>query len=126
MSAKNKKQFGVWMDHDHATVVGNTNNDAGNFEVLGHVKGEYSGANSNEHTGQNAENTEMTKFFKSIAHLMQNAEEVHVTGPGVMQERFIKYLGETAQFKNVKTSECTSNKMSDEGLIEHIGKAFHK
>lgn len=124
MSAKQKKRFGVWMDHDHATVVGNVNNEEGNFEVLGHVKGEYSGGNSNEHTAHNAENTEMGKFFKAIAHHMQNAEEVHVTGPGKIQEKFISFLGDTAQFKNVKTSQCTSNRMSDEALVEHISKAF--
>ncbi len=33
MSQKNKKQFGIWMDNHHATVIGRTN--AESFSVIG-------------------------------------------------------------------------------------------
>ena len=49
---------------------------------------------------------------------MQNAEEVHVTGPGDAQEQFIHYLADTPQFKNTKTSESTNQKLSDDKLVE--------
>ena len=55
MSEKNKKQFGVWMDSNHATVVGRENVDNGVFVVLGHVKTEDAGHNSNEKTANNQE-----------------------------------------------------------------------
>ena len=51
---------------------------------------------------------------------MQNATHLHVTGTGQAQEQFIHYLAETPQFKNTKTEESTSNKMSDENLVEFI------
>ena len=54
---------------------------------------------------------------------MQNAEEVHVTG--IIQEQFINYLAEILQFKNVVANESTSNKMSDEKLIEFISAKFN-
>ena len=38
MSSKNKKQFGVWMDSKHATVVGRANDESSDFTVLGHAK----------------------------------------------------------------------------------------
>jgi hypothetical protein len=38
MSGKNKKQFGVWMDSHHATIVGKESVDTGNFVVLAHAK----------------------------------------------------------------------------------------
>ncbi len=53
---------------------------------------------------------------------MQNAEAVHVTGTGKVQEQFIKFLADTPQFKNTKTSDSTSNKMSDEKLVEFLEK----
>ena len=34
MTQKNKKQFGVWMDTNHATVVGRANADTEDFTVL--------------------------------------------------------------------------------------------
>jgi hypothetical protein len=52
-------------------------------------------------------------------------DEVHVTGTGQIQEQFIKFLADTAQYKNAVSSESTSNKMSDEQLIIFISKQFN-
>ncbi|MEO6613673.1 MAG: hypothetical protein ABIT05_12860 [Chitinophagaceae bacterium] len=112
----NQKQFGVWMDTHHATVVGSDN--AGPLTVLAHIKGEEispSPSNKNEH---NQKEMLRTKFFKEIAHHLQNATHLHATGTGQVQEQFIHYLAATPQFKNTKTEESTSNKMSDEKLVE--------
>ena len=124
MSNNNKKQFGVWMDSQQATIIGRDENNEGEFKVLGHEK--YSGVprNSSENAEHNHEVTLRTKFFKEITSHMQNVDELHVTGPGVAQEQFIKYLAETPQYKNVKTSECTTNKMSDEDTVAHISNEF--
>ncbi|MFV5702562.1 hypothetical protein ACM55F_11880 [Flavobacterium sp. XS2P12] len=54
---------------------------------------------------------------------MQNVDELYVTGTA--QEQFIKYLNETPQFKNVEAKESTSNKMSDEKLIEYVSAQFN-
>lgn len=124
MSEKNKKQFGVWMDSQHATVIGKENSDSGNFNVLGHVKNEGAGSNSNENAANNLEKTLQAKFFKQITSYMQNAEEVYVTGTGTAQEQFIKYLGDTPQFKNTVAKESTSNKMNDEKLIQYISEYY--
>jgi stalled ribosome rescue protein Dom34 len=125
MSNNNIKQFGVWMDSQHATIIGRDENNEGEFKVLGHEK--YSGVpgNSSENAEHNHEVTLRTKFFKEITSHMQNVDELHVTGTGVVQEQFINYLAETPQYKNVKTSECTTNKMSDEDTVAHISNKFN-
>jgi stalled ribosome rescue protein Dom34 len=125
MSAKNKKQFGVWMDSHHATVVGRADVEEGDFVVLGHVKNDGANSNSSENTSNNAERTLMQKFFKEITSHMQNAEAVHLTGTGTSQEQLMHYLEETPQFKNTNATESTSNKMSDESLIEFISAKFN-
>ncbi len=124
MSQKNKKQFGVWMDNHQATIVGQLN-EATAFSVLGHAKNAGAQSNSNEKTAQNDAKTLQVKFFKEITTYMQNAEEVHVTGTGTAQEQFINYLAETPQFKNTTTNESTSNKMSDEKLVEYMDGKFN-
>ena len=116
----NQKQFGVWMDNHQAVVVGNESTEAETLTVLAHVKGETISSNSNEKNSNNHEKTLQAKFFKEIATHMVNATHVHVTGTGQAQEQFIRYLAQTPQFKNSKTAESTSNKMSDEKLIEYI------
>jgi stalled ribosome rescue protein Dom34 len=113
----NQKKFGVWMDSHQATIVGNENADSETLIVLAHAKGEENTQNSNEKNENNDKRTQQGKFFKEICTHLQNATHLHVTGTGQAQEQFIHYLAATPQFKNVKTEESTSNKMSDERLL---------
>ncbi len=124
MSQKNKKQFGIWMDTHQATIVGYADAAADKFSVLGHATNPGADANTNENAAQNHQKTLQAKFFKEITSHMQNAEEVHVTGTGTAQEQFIHFLADTPQFKNTVAKECTSNKMSDERLVEFISGKF--
>jgi stalled ribosome rescue protein Dom34 len=120
----NQKQFGVWMDNHQAAVVGNDNAEGETLTVLAHIKGEDISPNSSEKNSNNHEKTVQAKFFKEIASHLVNATHVHVTGTGQAQEQFIHYLESTPQFKNSKTEESTSNKMSDEKLVEYITNKF--
>ncbi len=120
----NQKKFGVWMDNYNAAVVGSINSETDSQMVLGHVVGEQSSQNSSEKNGNNQERMLQAKFFKEITTYLQNATHVHLTGTGQAQEQFIRYLADTPQFKNTITSECTSNKMSDERLVEFMTDKF--
>ena len=125
MMKKNKKQFGVWLDSQHAVVAGRENTDAGNFVILAHAKAAGQESNSNENTANNAEQGGLQKLFKEITSHMQNVDEIHVTGTGNAQEQFIHYLAETPQFKNAVAKESTSTKMSDEKFLELISAQFN-
>ena len=116
-----QRKFGIWMDNHHATVVGKENPEANDYSVIAHVKNEGTPDNSSEKNLHNHENALRVKFFKEIASHMLNPQIVHVTGTGQAQEQFIHWLAETPQYKNVKATECTSNKMSDEKLVEFLG-----
>jgi stalled ribosome rescue protein Dom34 len=124
MAQKNTKQFGVWMDSRNATIVGK-NSGTDEFAVLGHAKNPGAEPNTNENTGNNHEIMLTHKFFKEILSKISDADEIHLTGTGQIQEQFIKYLAETPQYKSTKSTESTSNKMSDEKLVEFIGKQFN-
>jgi stalled ribosome rescue protein Dom34 len=118
---KDQKPFGVWMDTQHATVVGKENAESGTLSVLAHIKGEELTHNSSEKNENNEKRTLQAKFFKEITTHLQNATYLHATGTGQVQEQFLHYLADTPQFKNLKTKHCTSNKMSDEKLISFFG-----
>ena len=125
MTQKNKKQFGVWMDTHHATVVGRATAATEDFTVLavaGNAGAEHNTSEKNQH---NDEKTLQHKFFKEILSHMQNAEEVHLTGTGTSQEQLMRYMADTPQFKNTVTQESTSNKMSDENLAAYISTKFN-
>lgn len=124
MQEKNKKLFGVWMDTQNASIVGFESPESEKLTQIGHVHNEGREPNSNEHSANNEEITHTTKYFKKIAALMPNIDEIHVTGTGQIQEQFIKFLANTPQYKNVVSTESTANKMSDENLVLYISKHF--
>jgi stalled ribosome rescue protein Dom34 len=125
MTQKNKKQFGVWMDTHHATIVGKATAETEDFTVLAVVDNAGAEHNTSEKNQHNDERTLQHKFFKQILSNMQNAEEVYLTGTGTSQEQLIRYMADTPQFKNTITQESTSNKMSDENLAAYIGAKFN-
>ena len=114
----NQKKFGVWMDTQHATVVGSDNSEAGTLTILAHVAGEEVSSSPSEKNEHNQKQMLQAKFFKEIASHLTNATYLHATGTGQVQEQFMHYLADTPQFKNTKTEESTANKMSDERLLE--------
>ncbi len=113
------------MDSHNATIVGKEDLESNEFIVLGHVFNAGPDANSNEKTSNNQEITLTHKFFKEIAILMPNIDEIHLTGTGQIQEQFMKFLAETPQYKNALSTESTSNKMSDENLAIFIMNHFN-
>lgn len=73
MTQKNKKQFGIWMDSHHATIVGRIDEEAKNLSVLGHAENAGASFNTSEKNAHNDEKTLQHKFFKEILAHMQNA-----------------------------------------------------
>ncbi|MEO5945303.1 MAG: hypothetical protein ABIP79_00690 [Chitinophagaceae bacterium] len=125
MSAKNKKQFGVWMDTHHAMIAGRQNIEDGEFIILGHVKNDGASNNSNENASNNQEIALTQKFLKEILTKIPNMDEIHITGTGQIQEQFIKFLASASQYKSVASTESTSNKMSDDQFLVFITKHFN-
>ena len=117
----NQKKFGIWIDNGHATIMEKEGEGQSSpYTLIATVKSEHVPSNSNEQAANNHERTLHAKYFKEIASHITNADVVHITGTGDAQEQFIHFLSETPQFKNTKTSESTSNKMSDEKLAEYF------
>ena len=77
-----KKLAGLWLDQQKAVVV--KNHDAQNafkFFLCSPVKAVIQHGNSSENAGNNAEQTNKAKYFKEIAHLLTNSEEVYIVAP---------------------------------------------
>ena len=121
----NQKQFGLWMDTHNATIVGNENEETGELVIIAHIKGEEVSPTPSQKNEHNQKKMLQAKFFKEITTHLQNATHLHATGTGQVQEQFIHYLAETPQFKNTKTEESTSNRMSDEKLIEFFSEKLN-
>lgn len=121
-----KKLAGIWMDTENATVVKNHDiENAFMFFICEPVKRIVQGGNSSEKSANNAEISNTAKFFKDLEHLITNTQELYLTGTGVIQEQFKRYLSETAQFKNLKVTLGTDQKMSPEQFLEEVKQHFN-
>ena len=116
----NQKKFGVWMDNYNASIVSPDDEADGGYRFLAEVTSEQTTQGPSQKNSNNQEIMLQGKFFKEISSHLVNATHVHVTGTGQAQEQFIRYLSETPQYKNVDTSESTSNKMSEDRLVEFM------
>lgn len=124
MQSKRKKQFGIWMDNRHATVVGRKTPETEEFSLVGEVNNEGATTNSSEKNEHNEEKMLQHKFFKEILLLIPNAEEVHITGTGTAQEQLRHYMADVPQFKQTTTFDSTSNRMSHDNLALYMRTAF--
>jgi phage FluMu gp28-like protein len=120
-----QKQFGVWMDTKHATIVGSDNTGNGNLAVLANITVEEVTPGSSNKNLNNQKTMLQAKFFKEISSYLENATYIHVTGTGQAQEQFIHYLADTPKFKKTKAEDSTANRMSEERLIEFFEGKFN-
>ncbi|UJF29055.1 hypothetical protein L0B70_09385 [Kaistella sp. 97-N-M2] len=121
-----KKLAGIWMDSENAIVVKNHDiESAYKFFVCDPVKRDVQHGNSSEKNANNVEQTNTAKFFKDLEHLIINTQELYLTGTGTIQEQFKNHLSETAQFKNLKVTLGTDQKMSEEQFLEEVKSHFN-
>lgn len=121
----NRKLAGIWLDTQSALIAKNHDGqETAEFSVCGTAKHEKQHGNSNENTGNNSEQTTKTKFFKEIDKMLENTEELLITGPGTVQEELKNYLLETAQFKNMKITLDSSQQMGENQLLETVSRHF--
>lgn len=120
-----RKLAGIWMDSENAIVAKNHDiESAFKFFVCDPVKRDVQHGNTNEKNANNVEQTNIAKFFKDLEHLITNTEELYLTGTGQIQEQFKNHLAETAQFKNLKVTLDTAQKMSNEEVLATVKKHF--
>lgn len=121
-----KKLAGIWMDSENAIVVKNHDiESAYKFFVCDPVKRDVQHGNSSEKNANNVEQTNTAKFFKDLEHLITNTQELYLTGTGTIQEQFKNHLAETAQFKNLKVTLGTDQKMREEQFLEEVKSHFN-
>ncbi|MBF8455664.1 hypothetical protein IV494_00580 [Kaistella sp. G5-32] len=121
-----KKLAGIWMDSESAIVVKNHDIESSfMFFLCDPVKREVQHGNSSEKNANNVEQTNTAKYFKDLEHLITNTVELYLTGTGTIQEQFKNHLAETPQFKNVKVTLGTDQKMSGEQFLEEVKNHFN-
>ena len=123
MKYQGKKVIGVWMDFQHAYVIGT---DGADYTVLkaikrdGHEEDNY----KNEKVELSKDKLELKKYFKAIADEIEQADVIFIFGPGKAQEEFKNALQDVQQFNAKDIVLGTSDKISSKQMVARVKEHF--
>jgi stalled ribosome rescue protein Dom34 len=88
------------------------------------LKARESHGGGSEHTLNNAKQSDSLKYYKSLANLLLNYDEILVFGPGKSQEQFQNHLQADTQFKNKEISIESEGYLTDRQVIAKVRDFF--
>jgi stalled ribosome rescue protein Dom34 len=125
MSEHHSKKFaGVWLDSVKAMIIIQNEKEAGSYILNETVKGAHSHSGSNEHTMNNARQSEDLKYFKSVATALLPFDEILIFGPGQAQEQLQHHLQEQVTFQKKKITIDTAQQLTDNQAIATVRDFF--
>ena len=124
MKQSNQKQYaGVWLDNQSAMII-SADSDTGEFAIQEKIKSNQNQSGGNEHTMNNAKQSDTLKYFKSVSSRLLNYDEILVFGPGKSQEQFQNHLQEDVQFKNKQVTIGSAEHLTDPQMIAKVRDFF--
>lgn len=123
MKYQGKKVLGVWMDFQHAYVIGTDGADYATLKTIkreGHEEDDY----KNERVELSKEKLELKKYFKAIADEIDQAHVLFIFGPGKAQEEFKNALQDVHQFNGKDIVLGTSDKISAKQMVARVKEHF--
>ncbi len=126
MKQYNQKQYaGVWLDSDKAMIITtNPDNANGDYIIQNKIKARENHSGGSEHSINNSKKTDTLKYFKSVASLLSNYDEIFIFGPGKSQEQFLNHLQEDVQFKNKQITIESAEHLTDPQMIAKVKDFF--
>jgi len=123
MTKSNPRQYaGVWMDKENAIII--TQTEDADYGISEKLKAEGHQASGSEHSMNNAQHGDNLKYFKSLAAMLHNYDEILVFGPGKAQEQFKNHLDSDAIFKNKKISLDSGEHLTDPQMTAKVREFF--
>ncbi|HZH67363.1 MAG TPA: hypothetical protein VEY10_20900 [Flavisolibacter sp.] len=126
MKQKNQKQYaGVWLDNTKALIITDTSeNEGSDYTILDKVKAKGAHGGGSEHSMNNAKQSDMLKYYKTVSNLLLDYDEILIFGPGKAQEQFQHHLKEDAQFNTKQISIDSAEQLTDPQMIAKVREFF--
>ena len=120
-----KQQAGVWLDNTKAFIITNQpQTQNGDYTILEKIKSAANQGGGSEHSMNNAKQSDMLKYFKSLSGHLLVYDEILLFGPGKSQEQFQNHLQQDAQFKNKKITIDSADQLTDPQMISKVRDFF--
>ena len=126
MKHKNQKEYaGVWLDNTKAIIIADASeSETAGYAITDTLKAPEMHGGGSEHGMNNAKQSDLLKYYKSLAHLLLNYDEILIFGPGKSQEQFQHHLKDDAQFTNKQITIDSAEHLTDPQMIAKVREFF--
>ncbi len=110
---KTAKKIGIWMDHSNAHLIKLSSDDDDET-----ITSDFTFQNKEETLQRsesemhNKENQKLALFYKKLAAVIKNFDEVLLFGPTNAKTELFNFLKENHSFDNIKIDVKTADKMN--------------
>lgn len=120
-----KTHVGVWLDNAKAIIIANNvENEQEDYAVTEQVKAKENHGGGSEHSMNNAKQSDMLKYFKSVSGLLTGYDEILIFGPGKSQEQFQHHLQQDTQFNKKEITVESADQLTDPQMIARVRDFF--
>ncbi len=123
-----KKRLGIWMDHSNAHLIEfsdevkdtkTINSDFSNEDKVETLK-------RSESEMHNKENQKLTTYYKNLAVVIENFDEVLLFGPTDAKVELFNFLKEHHKYDKIKIEVKNTDKMSDVEQHHFVREYFNR
>lgn len=120
-----KRVAGVYLDSTKAVVIRPAPDyEEGDYIIQDKIEAEHHSRRGDKDSANHAEQSELLKYYKSVAALLHVYDELYIFGPGNAQEQFQNHIREDAQFNSTDFTIHSSEQLTEAQMIVNVRKHF--
>lgn len=125
MKQQQKRVAGVYLDSTKAVVIRPAPDyEEGDYIIQDKIEAEIHDRAGDKDSRKQAKQSDLLKYYKSVAALLLAYEEIYIFGPGNAQEQFQNHLKDDAQFKQKDFTIDSSEQMTEPQMIVKVRAHF--
>ena len=125
MKQQQKRVAGVYLDSTKAVVIRPAPDyEEGDYIIQDKLEAEIHDRSGDKDSRNQAKQTDLLKYYKTVAALLMAYEEIYIFGPGNAQEQFQNHLKDDAQFKQKDFAIDSSEQMTEPQMIVKVRAHF--
>lgn len=127
MNHKNhpRRVAGVYLDHTKAVIIRPAPDyEEGDYIIQDKIDAEHHSRRGDKDAANHAEQSELLKYYKSVASLLHVYDELYIFGPGNAQEQFQNHIREDAQFNSTDFTIHSSEQLTEAQMIVNVRAHF--
>ncbi len=120
-----KRVAGVYLDSTKAVVIRPAPDyEEGDYIVQDRIEADIHDRAGDKDSRNQAKQSDMLKYYKSVAALLLVYNELYIFGPGNAQEQFQNHLKNDAQFNQKEFAIDSSEQMTEPQMIVKVRTHF--